>query len=96
MNIPSIKNVKTLKFVSYRMISFLLIFFLSLLITHNPRLSLFFGLIDLMIKPILFFFHDKVLFTWINSKQKVEKDNPKQNETIISIDKKVLNYTSNR
>jgi uncharacterized membrane protein len=97
------------KTISYRIISTLLGFLIMWFATGSIKIGAAFGVAELLIKPVLYYLHERIWYRYVKfglieeKKPKVKKvqvneelSNDITKEIPQSIGKKVLNYSSNR
>ena len=105
-------NRHLIKTISYSIISICIVLFSMWYITGNIIIGLSFGFAEIILKPIIYYFHEKIWYNWfkfelieekIHKVKKVQLDpiQPKlltkePTKLVEKPGKKVLNYSSNR
>lgn len=98
------------KAISYRIIGTLQTFVVGYILTGNFLLASSIGIVEIFIKPLIYFLHERVWYKWIKfgvveskikkEKKIIEKLIPDENFTTPLPNnqkkKKVLNYSNNR
>jgi uncharacterized membrane protein len=96
------------KAISYRFLGTLQTIIISYLFTGNFVISSSIGVVELCVKPIIYFLHERAWYKWIKfgvvtekSKKKVKKEQSTEVSSVVDIKstepkKKTLNYSSKR
>jgi len=96
------------KAISYRFLGTLQTIIISYLFTGNFVISSSIGVVELCVKPIIYFLHERAWYKWIKfgvvtekSKKKVKKEQSTEVSSVVDVKstepkKKTLNYSSKR
>ena len=96
------------KAISYRFLGTLQTIIISYLFTGNFVISSSIGIVELCVKPLIYFLHERAWYKWIKfgvvtekSKKKVKKEQSTEVSSVVDVKstepkKKTLNYSSKR
>jgi uncharacterized membrane protein len=96
------------KAISYRFLGTLQTIIISYIFTGNFVISSSIGIVELCIKPLIYFLHERAWYKWIKfgvvtekSKKKVKKEQTTEVSSVVDVKstepkKKTLNYSSKR
>ena len=96
------------KAISYRFLGTLQTIIISYLFTGNFVISSSIGVVELCVKPVIYFLHERAWYKWIKfgvvtekSKKKVKKEQTTEVSSVVDVKstepkKKTLNYSSKR
>jgi uncharacterized membrane protein len=96
------------KAISYRFLGTLQTIIISYIFTGNFVISSSIGIVELCVKPLIYFLHERAWYKWIKfgvvtekSKKKVKKEQSTEVSSVVDIKstepkKKTLNYSSKR
>jgi uncharacterized membrane protein len=96
------------KAISYRFLGTLQTIIISYIFTGNFVISSSIGIVELCIKPVIYFLHERAWYKWIKfgvvtekSKKKVKKEQTTEVSSVVDVKstepkKKTLNYSSKR
>ena len=96
------------KAISYRFLGTLQTIIISYIFTGNFVISSSIGIVELCVKPVIYFLHERAWYKWIKfgvvtekSKKKVKKEQTTEVSSVVDVKstepkKKTLNYSSKR
>lgn len=96
------------KAISYRFLGTLQTIIISYIFTGNFVISSSIGIVELCVKPVIYFLHERAWYKWIKfgvvtekSKKKVKKEQSTEVSSVVDVKstepkKKTLNYSSKR
>ena len=96
------------KAISYRFLGTLQTIIISYIFTGNFVISSSIGIVELCVKPLIYFLHERAWYKWIKfgvitekSKKKVKKEQSTEVSSVVDVKstepkKKTLNYSSKR
>jgi uncharacterized membrane protein len=96
------------KTISYRFLDTLQTIIISYIFTGNFVISSSIGIVELCVKPLIYFLHERAWYKWIKfgvvtekSKKKVKKEQSTEVSSVVDVKstepkKKTLNYSSKR
>ena len=96
------------KAISYRFLGTLQTIIISYIFTGNFVISSSIGIVELCVKPLIYFLHERAWYKWIKvgvvtekSKKKVKKEQTTEVSSVVDVKstepkKKTLNYSSKR
>ena len=96
------------KAISYRFLGTLQTIIISYIFTGNFVISSSIGIVELCVKPIIYFLHERAWYKWIKfgvvsekTKKKVKKEQSTEVSSVVDVKstepkKKTLNYSSKR
>jgi uncharacterized membrane protein len=96
------------KAISYRFLGTLQTIIISYIFTGNFVISSSIGIVELCIKPLIYFLHERAWYKWIKfgvvsekTKKKVKKEQSTEVSSVVDVKstepkKKTLNYSSKR
>ena len=96
------------KAISYRFLGTLQTIIISYIFTGNFVISSSIGIVELCVKPLIYFLHERAWYKWIKfgvvtekSKKKVKKEQTTEVFSVVDVKstepkKKTLNYSSKR
>jgi uncharacterized membrane protein len=96
------------KAISYRFLGTLQTIIISYIFTGNFVISSSIGIVELCVKPLIYFLHERAWYKWIKfgvvsekTKKKVKKEQTTEVSSVVDVKstepkKKTLNYSSKR
>lgn len=96
------------KAISYRFLGTLQTIIISYIFTGNFVISSSIGIVELCVKPVIYFLHERAWYKWIKfgvvsekTKKKVKKEQSTEVSSVVDVKstepkKKTLNYSSKR
>ena len=96
------------KTISYRFLDTLQTIIISYIFTGNFVISSSIGIVELCVKPLIYFLHERAWYKWIKfgvvsekTKKKVKKEQSTEVSSVVDVKstepkKKTLNYSSKR
>jgi uncharacterized membrane protein len=96
------------KAISYRFLGTLQTIIISYIFTGNFVISSSIGIVELCVKPLIYFLHERAWYKWIKfgvvsekTKKKVKKEQSTEVSSVVDVKstepkKKTLNYSSKR